>query len=106
MDSLTTGTADETELIEDAVPTGDSFTLDLRPHFTPFNLPTLEQVIEKVKLFVPDDDGVTVMPLRGRRLGIYKIYTTDLHPIDKNCGLSFIVQAMVHDEAGGGGDAG
>ena len=78
----------------------DSFTLDLRPHFTPFNLPTLERVITQVKQFLPDDEGITVMPLRGRGLGVYKIFTTDKIPVNSSCGLHFMVQGLNRDDQG------
>ena len=76
------------------------FNLDLRPFFNPFSLPTLEVVLQKVGVFRPDEDGVMVIPLRGKGLGIYKITFRDDVPVNNECGLIFNVKIMWKDEAG------
>ena len=46
--------------------------LNLRGHFTPFNLPSTEEVILAVTELFPLDAEIIVLPLRGRGLGHYR----------------------------------
>ena len=70
------------------------FTLDLRTFFNPFNLPTMEGVLQKLRIFAPDDEGITVIPLRGKGNGVYEIYFTEDVPVTSTCGLPFDVEVM------------
>ena len=51
-------------------------TLDLRAHFTPFNLPPVEYVVNSIMQSFPGDGALIVQPLHGRGMGTYLITLT------------------------------
>ena len=68
-----------TDKLSYAIVTGDSpntisiLNLDLRPYFTPYNLPSLEQIIHAVQALFPNDEGLRMQQLRGAGTGIYRL---------------------------------
>ena len=47
--------------------------LNLRAAFTPFELPTVEQVVQAITTAFAGDERLTVLPYRGSGLGLYRV---------------------------------
>ena len=54
--------------------------LDLRPDFTPYCVPNLEQIIHSVQALFPLDEGLRLQQLRGAATGVYSVLFSK--PID------------------------
>ena len=51
--------------------------IDIQSHFSPFDFPTLPEVIKAIESQLPEDRLKIVKALRGPLLGLYKITSTD-----------------------------
>ena len=58
-----------------------TFFISLVKHFTPWNIPTPAVLINTLRAKFPNDDLLTVIPLRGAEQGHYKVIVTDPIPV-------------------------
>ena len=58
--------------------------LNLRNEFNPYELPTLERVIQAVQLRFPLDEGLVIQQLRGTGAGIYRVILSKPVPATDN----------------------
>ena len=63
--------------------------LNLRGHFTPFTLPSTEEVILAITELFPYDSEIIVLPLRGRGMGHYRVCLSQAVADPKECVAKF-----------------
>ena len=78
--------------------TSDNLVLDLTHHFTPFNIPNLEEIIAQVTRAFPEDPGITLQQSRFRGSGLYRL--TISSPITASAASNITIKFDRKDKEG------